>query len=177
MWRYFNEILEFPVSAATVRGLATRWLLGPPEIAAVAASAGMAGVPIGTTGNTEATTLTLRPPQAAMRNSSSTDTTNLVSSLPGVEWGVGTPSQQQHQHQQGDAVWDFPSSADSGKMTMSPPSHLPDFCTSRCSKGGGVYKGLWRNNRRSNCLETFEIVLRKTSDILGHVGLFVRQPI
>ncbi|CAM9655844.1 unnamed protein product, partial [Ectocarpus sp. 13 AM-2016] len=45
-WRDFNEILPFPVSAATVRGLATRYLLAPPGVAAAAASSGMAGEPI-----------------------------------------------------------------------------------------------------------------------------------
>lgn len=138
MWRYFNEILEFPVSAATVRGLATRWLLGPPELAAVAASAGMAGVPIGTAETMEATTPTIRSPQAVMGNCSSTDTTNSVSSLPGAKWGAGAPSQQQQQQQHGGAVWELPSSAEGGKAVSSPSSHLPDFCTRRYSKGGGL---------------------------------------
>eukprot|EP00903_Cladosiphon_okamuranus_P021054 g19341.t1 len=42
-WKYFNEILAFPISAAQVRHLATRWLLQPPSFAGAAATSGMVG--------------------------------------------------------------------------------------------------------------------------------------
>ncbi len=104
--KHFNEILEFPVSADTVRGLATRYLLQPREIVAVAATLGMAE------GGIEPAPWMTR--HAGGSGTTTTTTTTLVSSAPsGVEGrggggGGGTggalQEQQQQQQQKGGSV-------------------------------------------------------------------------
>ncbi|CAN0115568.1 unnamed protein product, partial [Ectocarpus sp. 12 AP-2014] len=103
-WRDFNEILPFPVSAATVRGLATRYLLAPPGVAAAAASSGMAGEPI-SSGPSTAAAATFGQLGRHTAGSGSCCGGTLVPSLP-VAGGSGEvpppppPQQQQLQQQQ-----------------------------------------------------------------------------
>ncbi|CAN0176460.1 unnamed protein product, partial [Ectocarpus sp. 12 AP-2014] len=103
-WRDFNEILPFPVSAATVRGLATRYLLAPPGVAAAAASSGMAGEPI-SSGPFTAAAATFGQLGRHTAGSGSCCGGTLVPSLP-VAGGSGEvpppppPQQQQLQQQQ-----------------------------------------------------------------------------
>lgn len=81
-WQYFNEILQYPVSAAKVRGLATRWLLQPPSCAGAAATSGMVGEAIGP----DPTAWATATQHAGTDNSCgiATTTTTLVSSPPGA---------------------------------------------------------------------------------------------
>ncbi|CAN0023377.1 unnamed protein product, partial [Ectocarpus sp. 4 AP-2014] len=131
-WRDFNEILPFPVSAATVRGLATRYLLAPPGVVAAAVSSGMAGEPI-SSGPSTAAAATFGQLGRHTAGSGSCCGGTLVPSLP-VAGGSGEvppppppPPQQQQQQGTGAALpphgvaWSVLPDAEEGVLLPSQP--------------------------------------------------------
>ncbi|CAN0363232.1 unnamed protein product, partial [Ectocarpus fasciculatus] len=145
-WRDFNEILPFPVGAATVRGLATRYLLAPPGVAAAAASSGMAGEPISSGPSAAAATFGQLGRHTAGSGSCCSGT--LVPSLP-VAVGSGEvppPQQEQQQGQEQQAnrpalsphgvAWSVLPDAEEGVLLPSQPLlSVPDPCARRALEG------------------------------------------
>lgn len=131
--KYFNEILQLPVSAAKVRGLATRWLLQPPSCAGAAATSGMVGEPVDRgpmAWSTEARHAGSSSTSAVGAAGAITTTTTLVS--PSLPPGAA-PLQQQDGYAPSSGASCGPVSGAEGRTLLA---------SSRCSRGR------WKGGRR-----------------------------